>query len=73
MGIPIGIGLSIITDIPPGDIRKRKYGLPGEIESARDRLLQITALFKRNKRRRPVIVVDDVISTVELFSPRWNP
>lgn len=32
MGIPIGIGLSIICDIPLVIIRKRKYGLPGEIE-----------------------------------------
>jgi adenine phosphoribosyltransferase len=64
MGIPIGIVLSIICDIPLAIIRKRKYGLAGEIE-----LFQVTGYSKSqlflngiNKGDR-VIVVDDVIST----------
>ena len=32
MGIPIGIVLSILCDIPLVIIRKRKYGLPNEVE-----------------------------------------
>jgi adenine phosphoribosyltransferase len=64
MGIPIGIALSIITDIPLVIIRKRKYGLPGEIEVAQVTGYSKSQLFLNgiNKGDR-VIVVDDVIST----------
>jgi adenine phosphoribosyltransferase len=31
MGIPLGTTLSLMTDIPFTILRKRKYGLPGEI------------------------------------------
>ena len=64
MGIPIGIALSLFTDIPLVIIRKRKYGLPGEIEVS-----QVTGYSKSNlflngiKQGDRVIVVDDVIST----------
>ena len=64
MGIPIGIGLSIICDIPLVIIRKRKYGLPGEIEISQTTGYSKSQLFLNgiNKGDR-VIVVDDVIST----------
>ncbi|MCX6674435.1 MAG: hypoxanthine/guanine phosphoribosyltransferase, partial [Methanothrix sp.] len=64
MGIPIGIGLSIISDIPLVIIRKRKYGLPGEIEVSQVTGYSKSQLFLNgiNKGDR-VIVVDDVIST----------
>jgi adenine phosphoribosyltransferase len=64
MGIPIGIGLSIICDIPLVIIRKRKYGLPGEIEVSQVTGYSKSQLFLNgiNKGDR-VIVVDDVIST----------
>ncbi len=64
MGIPIGIGLSIISDIPLVIIRKRKYGLPGEIEISQVTGYSKSQLFLNgiNKGDR-VIVVDDVIST----------
>lgn len=64
MGIPIGIALSTITDIPLVIIRKRKYGLPGEIEVAQVTGYSKSQLFLNgiNKGDR-VIVVDDVIST----------
>jgi adenine phosphoribosyltransferase len=64
MGIPIGIGLSIICDIPLVIIRKRKYGLPGEIEISQVTGYSKSQLFLNgiNKGDR-VIVVDDVIST----------
>jgi len=64
MGIPIGIGLSIICDIPLVIIRKRKYGLTGEIEVSQVTGYSKSQLFLNgiNKGDR-VIVVDDVIST----------
>jgi adenine phosphoribosyltransferase len=64
MGIPIGIGLSLICDIPLVIIRKRKYGLPGEIEVSQVTGYSKSQLFLNgiNKGDR-VIVVDDVIST----------
>ena len=64
MGIPIGIGLSIITDIPLVIIRKRKYGLPGEIEISQKTGYSKSQLFLNGiKKGDRVIVVDDVIST----------
>jgi len=64
MGIPIGIALSIITDIPLVIIRKRKYGLPGEIEVAQVTGYSKSQLFLNGIGRGDrVIVVDDVIST----------
>jgi adenine phosphoribosyltransferase len=64
MGIPIGTGLSIICDIPMVIVRKRKYGLPGEIEVSQVTGYSRAQLFLNgiNKGDR-VIVVDDVIST----------
>jgi len=53
MGIPIGIALSQITDIPLVIIRKRKYGLPGEVELSQvHRLFQVSALLKWRKAGR---------------------
>ena len=64
MGIPIGIGLSMMCDVPLVIIRKRKYGLPGEIEVSQVTGYSKSQLFLNgvNKGDR-VIVVDDVIST----------
>ncbi len=64
MGIHIGTGLSLFTDIPLVIIRKRKYGLPGEIEVS-----QVTGYSKGQLYLNGispgdrVIIVDDVIST----------
>jgi adenine phosphoribosyltransferase len=64
MGIPIGIALSIICDIPLVIIRKRKYGLPGEIEVSQVTGYSKSQLFLNGiKKGDRVIVVDDVIST----------
>jgi adenine phosphoribosyltransferase len=64
MGIPIGTGLSNICDIPMVIVRKRKYGLTGEIEVSQVTGYSKSQLFLNgiNKGDR-VIVVDDVIST----------
>ncbi len=64
MGIPIGIALSLICDIPLVIIRKRKYGLPGEIEVSQVTGYSKSQLFLNGiNKGDKVIVVDDVIST----------
>lgn len=64
MGIPIGIALSLICDIPLVIIRKRKYGLPGEIEVSQVTGYSNSQLFLNGiNKGDKVIVVDDVIST----------
>jgi adenine phosphoribosyltransferase len=64
MGIPIGIALSFVTDIPLVIIRKRKYGLPGEIEISQVTGYSKSQLFLNGiEKGDRVIVVDDVIST----------
>jgi adenine phosphoribosyltransferase len=64
MGIPIGIALSLITDIPLVIIRKRKYGLSGEIEVSQITGYSKSQLFLNDVRPGDrVIIVDDVIST----------
>lgn len=64
MGIPIGMVLSIFCDIPLVIIRKRKYGLPGEIEISQVTGYSKSQLFLNGINRGDrVIVVDDVIST----------
>ena len=64
MGIHIGTALSLLTGIPLVIIRKREYGVPGEIA-----VHQVTGYSKGrlylngvNKGDR-VIIIDDVIST----------
>jgi adenine phosphoribosyltransferase len=64
MGIPIGTGLSYICDIPMVIVRKRKYGLPGEIEVSQVTGYSKSQLFLNGiDKGDRVIVVDDVIST----------
>jgi len=64
MGIPIGIALSMVTDIPLVIIRKRKYGLPGEIEISQVTGYSKSQLFLNGiEKGDRVIVVDDVVST----------
>lgn len=64
MGIPIATCLSTICDIPFVIIRKRKYGLPGEIEVSQVTGYSKSQLFLNGINRGDrVIVVDDVIST----------
>lgn len=64
MGIPIGTALSLISDIPLVIIRKRKYGLPGEVEVSQVTGYSRSQLFLNGiKKGDRVVVVDDVIST----------
>jgi adenine phosphoribosyltransferase len=64
MGIPIGTALSLIADVPLVIIRKRKYGLPGEIEVSQVTGYSKSQLFLNGIGKGDrVIVVDDVVST----------
>jgi len=64
MGIPIATALSLRTGKPFNIIRKRKYGLPGEVSVSQvtgysKAKLYINGLNKGDK----ILFVDDVIST----------
>lgn len=64
MGIPLGTALSLIADVPMVIIRKRKYGLPGEIEVSQVTGYSKSQLFLNGiSKGDRVIVVDDVVST----------
>jgi adenine phosphoribosyltransferase len=64
MGIPLATALSLDLKIPFTIIRKREYGLPGEVS-----VEQVTGYSKSKmyinglKRGDTVILVDDVLST----------
>jgi adenine phosphoribosyltransferase len=64
MGIPIGMALSLMTDLPMVIIRKRKCSLPGEIELSQKTGYSKGQLFLNDiKSGDRIIVIDDVIST----------
>ena len=64
MGIPIGVALSMMTDIPLVVVRKRPYNLPGEVA-----VHQATGYSKGELYLNGVgagdrvVVIDDVCST----------
>jgi len=64
MGIPLATALSLKMKIPFVIIRKRSYGLPGEID-----VEQITGYSKSKlyinglKHKDKIVIVDDVLST----------
>ena len=64
MGIPIGTALSLQTGLPLTVIRKRQYGLPGEITVDQKTGYSEGKLYINgvNKGDR-ILIVDDVIST----------
>lgn len=64
MGIPIGTALSLQTGLPLTVIRKRQYGLPGEITVDQKTGYSEGKLYINgvNKGDR-ILLVDDVIST----------
>jgi len=64
MAIPLIVPLSLMTGIPYNVVRKRKYGLPGEVSvrpttGYSEKELLINGLKKGDR----VIVLDDVVST----------
>jgi len=64
MGIPLASALSLEMNIPFTIIRKRSYGLPGEVS-----VEQVTGYSKANlyvnglKKGQTIVIVDDVLST----------
>ncbi len=64
MGIPLAAMLSLRTGIPFGVIRKRKYGLPGEITVNRNTGYSSEKLYINGvKKGDRVAIVDDTLST----------
>ncbi len=64
MGIPVGVVLSLMTDIPFTIVRKRWYGLPGEIAVHQTTGYSKGELYLNGVGRKDrVVIVDDVIST----------
>jgi adenine phosphoribosyltransferase len=64
MGIPLAVPLTLRTGIPYNVVRKRRYGLPGEVS-----VHQVTGYSEKEmyinglKSGDRVVIVDDVIST----------
>ena len=64
MAIPLIVPLSLMTGIPYNVVRKRKYGLPGEISVRQTTGYSEKELFINGlKKGDRVIVLDDVVST----------
>ena len=64
MGFPLAAGLSLRVNRPYVFIRKRKYGLPGEVSLKQSTGYSKTDMFINNIHRGDrVVFVDDVIST----------
>ncbi len=64
MGIPLAIPLSLDLDIPYSIVRKKQYGLPGEVVLRQktgysDNTMSINGVEKGDK----VVIIDDVLST----------
>jgi adenine phosphoribosyltransferase len=64
MGIPLAVPLSLRTGIPYNVVRKRRYGLPGEVSLQQTTGYARTDMFINGiKKGDRVVIVDDVIST----------
>jgi len=64
MAIPLIVPLSLMTGIPYNVVRKRKYGLPGEVSVRQNTGYSEKDLFINGlKSGDRVVVLDDVVST----------
>jgi adenine phosphoribosyltransferase len=64
MGIPLATALSERTDIPFAIVRKRSYGLPGEVAVHQTTGYSANQLYMNGVHRgNRVLFVDDVVST----------
>lgn len=64
MGIPLAAGISMKTGIPYSVIRKRSYGIPGELEVVRDTGYSHDCVYINGVAEGDrVVIVDDTLST----------
>jgi adenine phosphoribosyltransferase len=64
MGIPLATALSLKTKIPFTIIRKRQYGLPGEVEVHQKTGYSTSQLYINGiSKNDSIVIVDDVLST----------
>ena len=64
MGIPLATAISLRLGIPYTVIRKRKYGLPGEVDIAQSTGYSKNSMYINGlKKGDRVVIVDDVLST----------
>ena len=64
MAIPLGVALSLKLNKPFVVIRKRQYGLPGEVEVTQETGYSKNRLYINGiKEGDSVVIVDDVLST----------
>ena len=64
MGIPLATALSLSMNIPFTIIRKRQYGLPGEVSVEQTTGYSKSKLYLNGlKKRDKIVIVDDVLST----------
>ena len=64
MAIPLAVPLSLELGIPYTVVRKRRYGLPGELEIKQQTGYSQKEMFINDIRRGDrVVVIDDVMST----------
>lgn len=64
MGLPIGVALSMVLEKPMTVIRKRPYGLPGEVEVSQKTGYSSGRLYINSiTKDDTLLLVDDVLST----------
>lgn len=64
MGLPIGVALSMVIDVPMTVVRKRSYGLPGEVVIEQKTGYSSGNLYINSVSRDDrILLVDDVLST----------
>ncbi len=64
MGLPIGVALSMVLEKPMTVVRKRAYGLPGEVEVSQKTGYSSGRLFINSiGPGEKLLLVDDVLST----------
>jgi len=64
MGIQIAAAVSIRTRIPYSVIRKRRYGIPGEVKMSQHTGYSKTEMYMNGiKKGYRVLILDDVLST----------
>jgi len=69
MGIHLAAALSMVTGIPMNVIRKRKYGLPDEIEVVKRTGYEETKIYINEvKPEETIVLVDSIIATGGTFA-----